>query len=362
MNEVEGRLAAVGAALAALEVEAIVITQEHNRRYLTGFSGSAGIVVVTPGSARLLADTRYYEQAAEEATAYEVVKVTSRYQDTLASTLGELGVQQAAFEAEHLTVAELGRWQEGMPGIGWHSSSGVVEALRAVKSDSELAAIRRAAVLADSAMAHVEATARPGMTERALAWEIERFLRQNGAEGLAFPPIVAAGENSALPHHSPGERVIGAGEPIVVDLGARVDGYHSDLTRTFSIGPARDPDYEAVYAIVLDANRLATAGIRAGLGGVAADALARDHIASAGYGEAFGHSLGHGVGLNVHEGPRLSFVPPETTLVAGNVVTIEPGIYLPGRFGVRIEDLAVVGDAGVDVLSQAPRAALLALA
>jgi Xaa-Pro aminopeptidase len=211
--------------------------------------------------------------------------------------------------------------------------------------------------VADAALAHVVSTSRAGQTEAVVAWRVEQFLRGAGAEGLAFTTIVAAGENGALPHHSAGDRVIQEGEPIVVDLGARLQGYNSDLTRTFSIGPAKDPDYRRVYDLVASANDTARAGIRAGMTGEAADALARDLIRSAGFGEEFGHSLGHGVGLNVHEGPRLSFVPPEVVLQSGNVVTVEPGIYLAGRFGVRIEDLVLVGENGVEVLSRAPKAA-----
>jgi Xaa-Pro aminopeptidase len=354
MTDTELRLATVRADLAGLAADALVIGQEHNRRYLTGFTGSAGLVVVTADAALLLADSRYVEQAAREAAGFEVVKVPGRFQDTLGERLKALGVAKVAFEAEHVTVAELKRWQEGLPDLAFMPATGIVERQRAVKTPAELGAIRRAAALADAAMGHVMATVRPGQTEAEVAWAIERFLREQGAEGLAFPPIVAAGENGALPHHHPGQRVIAAGEPIVVDLGACLDGYNSDLTRTFSIGPARDADYGAVFAIVAGASAAAQAALRPGLTGLAADAVARDRIKAAGFGEQFGHSLGHGVGLNVHEGPRLSFVPPESELAAGNVVTVEPGIYLSGRFGVRIEDLVVIHDQGVEVLSQAP--------
>ncbi len=355
MNDTQLRLATARQALAALEAEALVVTQAHNRRYLTAFTGSAGIVVITADQARFLADSRYLQQAARQAEGYAVVPVRVRYQDSLQEVLRDLGVTRVAFEAEHLTVAELGRWRESMEGIEWLPSAGLVERQRMVKTAEEIALIRQAAELADAAMAHVQATLRPGRTEAQVAWDIERFLREQGAEGMAFAPIVAAGENGALPHHHPGQRVIQAGEPIVVDLGARLNGYNSDLTRTFSLGPARDADYPRVFDLVAAANLKAQAGIRAGVTGTAADTLAREMIKEAGYGDEFGHSLGHGVGLDVHEGPRLSFVPPESTLEPGNVVTIEPGVYLPDRFGVRIEDLVVVQATGVEVLSQGPQ-------
>lgn len=339
--------------------EALVITQAHNRRYLTAFTGSAGIAVITADQARFLADSRYFRQAERQAVGYEVELVRVRYQDSLQEVLTDLGVTRVAFEAEHLTVAELGRWEENMPTVEWLSSTGLVERQRMVKTPEEITLIRRAAELADAAMAHVQSTLRPGLTEAQVAWDIERFLREQGAEGMAFAPIVAAGENGALPHHHPGQRVIQAGEPIVVDLGARLNGYNSDLTRTFSLGPARDGDYARIFGLVAEANLRSQAGIRAGVSGTMADALARDLIKEAGFGDEFGHSLGHGVGLDVHEGPRLSFVPPENTLEAGNVVTIEPGIYLPDRFGVRIEDLVVVRADGVEVLSRAPKEAVI---
>jgi Xaa-Pro aminopeptidase len=198
------------------------------------------------------------------------------------------------------------------------------------------------------------------MRENELAWELEKFMRERGAEGLAFPIIVGSGTNSALPHHATGDKPIEAGEPIVVDMGAAIDGYNGDLTRTFSLGPAVDPDYESVYAIVAEANQAAAGGIRAGVTGRDADALARSVIEDAGYGEAFGHGLGHGVGLNVHEMPRLSPAAGEAQLRAGMVITIEPGIYLPGRFGVRIEDLAVVREDGIEFLSHVAKEPILA--
>jgi Xaa-Pro aminopeptidase len=359
MTDTAARLAALRSDLAGLGAEALVITQEHNRRYLTGFTGSAGLVVITATAARLLADARYVEQASREAAGFEVVRVTGRFQDSLAEQLKDLGVKKAAFEAEHVTVAELKRWQESLPAVTFEPVTGQIERQRAVKTPAELDAIRQAAALADAAMAFVAQTIRPGQTEAEMAWSIERFLREHGADGLAFPPIVAAGENGALPHHRPSTRVIQAGEPIVVDLGARLNGYNSDLTRTFCIGPATDPEYAQVFDVVVSANEAARRALRPGMTGLAVDSVARDHIKAAGYGDHFGHGLGHGVGLNVHEGPRLTFVPPESSILAGNVVTVEPGIYLSGRFGVRLEDLVAIHATHVEVLSRAPKVAVI---
>lgn len=233
----------------------------------------------------------------------------------------------------------------------WRPTKALVEELRATKDESEIEVIKRAVRLADRAMEHAFAVVRPGMSEQALAWSIERFMRENGAEALAFDTIVAAGENSALPHHTPTERSIAAGEPIVIDMGARIDGYHSDVTRTICIGEANDPDYLHVWTLVDEANRLSTAALRAGALGAQIDSVAREHIAAAGFGDDFKHSLGHGVGLDIHEAPRLSQVAPEVPLPAGAVVTIEPGIYLEGRFGVRIEDTVVVREDLAEVLT-----------
>jgi len=351
MGDIPQRLGAVRADLAGQGLGALVVSQPDNRRYLTGFTGSAGVVLVSADRAMLLTDSRYYGQAEREAPDFSLERVGYRVFERLSEVLGELDLKRVGFEADAVTVSELERLRGLAPEVEWRATSGLVERHRAIKSEAEIGTIRCAAAIADAAMAHAAAVLRPGISELALAWEIEVFMREHGAEGLAFDTIVAAGENGALPHHHPSQRRIEAGEPVVVDIGARVDGYNSDLTRTFALGPVRDPEFETVYAIVAEANRTATRGIRAGLTGADADRLARDVIDAAGYGDFFGHGLGHGVGLQIHEGPRLSFLADEHPLGAGMVITIEPGIYLPGRFGVRIEDLVVVRDNGVEVLS-----------
>jgi len=351
MTEVQARLAELRTALPEKEIDALLVTTPENRRYLTGFTGSAGLLLVTRTAAHLVADGRYYERVGQEAPDVLLVRGGTAPLDALEPLVAETGVARIGFEADHVTVAQLEKFQRKVPKAEWVPIAGMVERLRLVKSASELAALRRALALADRAMEHAWAVVLPGMTERELAWRIEVFMREHGAQAVAFDLIVAAGEHGALPHHASGARPIAAGEPIVVDIGARLDGYHSDLTRTFTLGPATDPEYAHVWHVVEAANQAGRAALRAGATGVEVDRAARGVIEAAGYGEAFGHGLGHGVGLQIHESPRLSPAADEVPLSLGSVVTIEPGIYLPGRFGVRIEDVAVIGPGGAEILT-----------
>jgi Xaa-Pro aminopeptidase len=228
-----------------------------------------------------------------------------------------------------------------------------VEELRQVKDPAEVEAVRAAVELTDQAYEHAVELLRPGMTEKQVAWEIEKFMREHGAEGIAFESIVAAGPHAALPHHSPTDRPIATGEPVTIDCGARLNGYCGDLTRSFCLGSA-DERFAEVYGVVLRAQEAALGGLRAGLTGREGDALARDIIREAGHGDAFGHSLGHGIGLAVHELPRVS-ARSEDVLRAGMLTSVEPGIYLPGWGGVRIEDLVVIEADGARNLTRAPK-------
>ena len=347
------RLDAIRADLASLELNALVVGQQHNRRYLTGFTGSSGLAVVTGDAARLLTDSRYFEQAEREAPEFGLERIDGNVFERLAGVLSALGAERVGFEADSLSVSEYERYRSATPGVTWVATSALVEKRRAVKCEDEIELLRQAARLTDRAIEHVAGVIRPGITERSLAWQLERFMRENGAEALSFEPIVASGENSAQPHHRPSDRLISAGEPIVIDIGAQLNGYCGDLTRTFSIGPCRYPEYEQVYRIVDLANRTAIAGIQAGKTGPQIDALARDVIAGEGFGDCFGHGLGHGVGLNIHELPRLSRAAGSDPLVEGMVATVEPGIYVEGSFGVRIEDVVVVRANGAEVLTGA---------
>ena len=347
------RLTKLRASLPEHEIDAILISQPQNRRYLSGFTGSAGILVITADRAVIATDFRYYEQVGREAPGFELAKITTRVQDLLPEILADLGVKRLGFESQHVTVEQLNTMSAATEGVEWLSLENAVEKIRAVKDRDEIDALRRSSALNDAAFAHLLEVIRPGMTEREAAWEIEAYMRSHGASKVAFDLIVAAGPNGALPHARPGDRAIETGAPVVVDIGCVLDDYCSDMTRTFCLGepPAR---YLEVWNLVLQAQEAAKAVLRAGATGVQADAAARDLIAGAGYGDYFGHGLGHGVGLAVHEGPRASRLS-EDTFEAGMSLTVEPGIYLPGEFGVRIEDLVIIGQDGIEILSNTPK-------
>ncbi len=347
------RLAAVRERLRQEGLDALLVSGPENRRYLSAFTAPDpdwGMLLITPGQAMLLTDFRYQIWAQQEAPGFEV----AIYRDSLAEVLAEL-LQQArvvrlGFEAAHLTFRQHQRFTKGVADAGlqveWRPVEDVVEALREVKAPAELAIMRRALALTEEVLRQVAGELAPGMTEGAVAWEIEKRLREGGAHGLAFPPIVAGGPNSARPHHQPGDYPLQPGEPIIIDLGARVAGYCADLTRTFILGEP-DEQFRKIYSLVRRAQQRAEGGLKAGLDSLAGDALAREVIAAAGYGEAFGHSLGHGVGLAVHEAPSLSPAPERRTVLrAGGVVTVEPGIYLAGWGGVRLENMAVLWPEG----------------
>ncbi len=355
MSEQQERLQALRVRLHELQLDAFVSSQAENRRYLTGFTGTAGLAIVSREAAWLLVDGRYDERARREAPEVPVVRMAANAYETLQECLAEAQARRVGFEADTVSVSEHKRLTEALPDVEWVATTTVVEQLRAVKSEAEVDRLRAAAQLTDQALAFACRHVQPGMTEHELAWATEVFMREHGAEALAFEIIVAGGPNGALPHHQSGDRQLAPGEPIIIDLGARVAGYCGDLTRTFCLGAARDPLYDSVFETVERANRLAIEQLRPGMTTAELDAVAREAITAAGYGDRFVHGLGHGVGLNVHELPRLGPAAPGDTLLPGMVVTIEPGIYLPERFGVRIEDLVVIRDTGAEVLSTAAK-------
>ncbi|MFO7918647.1 MAG: aminopeptidase P family protein [Anaerolineae bacterium] len=332
------------------ELYALLVTQAENRRYLTGFTGSAGTVLVTGQETLLATDFRYYEQVQEQAPHVDLVRVEDSTPSALAPHIDELDIHRLGFESHDMTVRGYERWQEALSGVEWEPTADVVEGLRMTKDAEEIGLIEEAVAIADEAMEHIMGWIRPGLTEREVAWELEVHMRTHGAEALSFPTIVASGPNSAMPHATTTERVIGRGEPIVIDMGARYEGYCSDMTRSFCVGQASE-EYLKVWNTVLEAQQAAEAGIKPGVSGVEADALARDIIDEAGCGENFGHGLGHGVGLAIHEGPRVSHTS-EDMLQEGAVVTVEPGIYIAEWGGVRIEDTVVLTDKGCRVLTQ----------
>lgn len=349
----ERRVQAVRARMAAHNLDAFVTIHGSNRRYLSGFTGSAGMAAVLPDAAVLLVDFRYTEQANQQATGWEVHQVTSFFKG-LAELLAERGARRCGFEQDRLTYGAWRKLEEEVGFVEWVPTASFVEEVRGIKEPGELASLGKAVALADRAFDYMLEKARPGMTERSLALELEFFLRREGAEALSFPPIVASGPNAALPHARPTDRRLQEGDLLLLDYGCVVEGYCSDITRTVSLGPASEREKE-IYHIVLRAQQAALAAIRPGMEGKAVDGVARGIIEEAGYGPYFGHGLGHGVGLDVHEDiPRLS-QQAEVTLQPGMVCSVEPGIYIPGWGGVRIEDLIVVTDDGCRILTAAPK-------
>lgn len=351
------RLDRLRALLPDAHADALLVQSAVNRRYLSGFTGSAGSLLVSAEGAWLVVDFRYWEQAAHEAPDCTVVRQPPQTKVTpaLAAVVAEQGWQRLGVEAEQLTVAGFDALAAALAerAVELVKTEGLVERLRAVKDAEEVRRIAAAIDLTDRAMEHAAGLLRPGVTEAEIAWEIERFMREQGAEGLAFPTIVGFGPNSALPHHHSGSRALAASDPVVIDMGARVDGYCGDLTRSFCLAPA-DGRFAELYGIVHGALRAAEAALRPGMTGQQADATARDFIAAAGYGERFGHGLGHSLGLEIHEPPNLSRLNEEA-LPAGTIETVEPGIYLPDWGGIRIEDVVVIEEGGARVLTGTPK-------
>ena len=332
------------------ELDALLVAEAVNLRYLTGFTGTSGLALVGPELRIFATDFRYVEQAAEQVDSrFEHRKAPRELLDVIAEALPPRRPLRLGFDDAHVTVKGHARLGELLGDeVELVPAAGLVEAERAVKEPEEIASMRAAAALADEALEAVLGDGLAGRTEQEVARRIEQEIRRRGAEP-SFPPIVAAGAHGARPHAEPRDVEVAPDELVVVDWGAQLEGYCSDCTRTLATG-GLDPEAGEVYDLVLSAQLAALGAVRPGPTGKEVDAVAREIIAAAGHGEEFGHGLGHGVGLEVHEEPRLS-KKGEDPLVAGNAVTVEPGVYLPGRFGVRIEDLVVVTEDGVVVLS-----------
>ncbi len=335
--------------LAERELDRLLVTELTNVRYLTGFTGTNGACICGPGVRLFLTDFRYTERAAAEVEGWESLTVANDWLGGIAEHLsGKVG-----FEDDHMAVRLLAKLQEKLAeGVETVAAGGLVERLRRVKDEEELAAIAAASELADEVWRWSVERGLAGRSERDVARAAEARIRELGADP-SFPAIAAAGPNGALPHAEPGEREIGRGELVVFDMGAKLDGYCSDGTRTYATGDPGD-EGRAVYEIVRAAQQASLEAIAAGVKGEDVDSVARAAIDAAGHGDHFGHGLGHGVGLEVHEGPRLS-PRSDDVLAPGEVVTVEPGIYLPGRLGVRIEDLVVVTEDGLRNLSSLPK-------
>jgi Xaa-Pro aminopeptidase len=344
-----GRGDRLAAGLGEREVDLMLVTELVNVRYLTGFGGTNGACICGADTRLFLTDFRYTERAEAEVEGWEVVTVTDDWLGGIAERLaGRFG-----FEDDHVSVRLLERLRKKLPdGAEPVAAGGAVERLRRVKDPAELKAIAAAAELADEVWRWSLDRGLGGRREDEVARAAEARIRELGGDP-SFSAIVAAGPNGALPHAEPGKRQIGQGDLVVFDMGAKLDGYCSDGTRTFAVGEPGEAARE-VYETVREAQQAALDAVRTGVGGEELDSVAREQIEAAGYGKRFGHGLGHGVGLEVHEGPRVS-PRSEDTLEAGEVVTIEPGVYLPGELGVRIEDLVVVEDEGCRNLSGLPK-------
>jgi Xaa-Pro aminopeptidase len=344
----------VAARLGEREADLLLVSDLTNIRYLTGFTGSSAMTVVGPDTRRFITDFRYVERAQAEVDGFDLERAPQEFAEALKQGWPE-GPVRLGFEDQHVSVRQHARLREVLPDrIELVAAGGLVEAERAVKEPAEIEAIKVAAALVDDIYDWLFEAGLVGRTEREVALALEEEMRRRGATGPSFPSIVASAEHGALPHAEPREVEIRPGVLVTLDIGAEVAGYCSDCTRTWATGDI-DGDLAAIYDLVLRAQETALGAVRAGPTGREVDAVARDLIAAEGHGEHFGHGLGHGVGLQVHEGPRLSRSGPEP-LVAGNVVTVEPGVYVPGRGGVRIEDLVVVTDDGCDVLSGTSKA------
>jgi Xaa-Pro aminopeptidase len=343
--------------LQAAEVEALLVTGEVNVRYLTGFTGDSSYLLIGPGVERLITDSRYATQLAEECPGLDlyVRPVSQSLTEATVTVLRQHKLSRAAYES-HLLVADvLETLTTALPTVTFRPLRSVIETeLRAVKDEHEIAETRQAVRLAEKAFDLLRASLAPGMTELEAAWELERAVRRFGGAGLSFPAIVAVGDRAALPHYHPHRTPIGEKGLLLVDWGAQTEaGYRSDLTRTLLLSPP-GRKFETIYRTVLQAQQRAIRAIRPGQKCRVVDAKARDFLAQAGFGKWFGHGLGHGIGLEIHEAPRFS-PTSDTELKPGMIVTVEPGVYLPGQGGVRIEDDVLVTPDGCEVLSTTPK-------
>ncbi len=343
-DELTDRLSGAG-------VDGVLITDLVNVRYLTGYTGSNGLALIAPDTRAFVTDFRYVEQAAEEVDpGFDRLKAAVDLLEAIKGVLPASGELRLGFEEAHVSVREHARLRELLPErIELVGVNGLVEELRAVKDTAEVAAIGAATALADAAFEQLIGGGLVGRTERELALELEFDMCRRGADRPSFPPIVAAGPHGALPHAAPRAADVRRGDLVVIDWGAQLDGYCSDCTRTVAAGDASEHGRD-IYRLVLDAQLVALDAVKPGADGRDVDSVARDRIEAAGHGAHFGHGLGHGVGLDVHEAPRLS-QRSDSVLEAGNVVTVEPGVYLPGELGVRIEDLVLVTDDGREILT-----------
>ncbi|OQB14044.1 MAG: putative peptidase [Firmicutes bacterium ADurb.Bin193] len=343
------RVKAVQEILKKHGTDGILITSTENRRYVSGFTGGDGIILITLSDSVLFVDGRYTIQAQLEAKEFTVITFKTKPY----GLLKDYNLKNLFIEDTKLPLSDYKSLKETLLGTCFHNGSWVLDELRMIKSPDEAEKIKKAAEIADNAFSHILNFIKEGMSERDIALELEFFMRSRGAEGISFDTIIASAERSALPHASLTDRKIALGDVLLIDFGCKFEGYCSDMTRTVAVGKASD-EFKKVYKTALTAQNEALSNIKAGAPCRDIDAYARRVIESAGYGAYFAHSLGHGVGLNVHEKPVVS-TGSDGVLCSGNVITVEPGIYLQNKFGVRIEDLVLVTDTGFDNFTHSPK-------
>jgi Xaa-Pro aminopeptidase len=353
------RIARLRAALAEREFDGALISNAQNRRYLSGFTGSAGYLLVTADDAIIATDFRYYEQSAAQAPDYRLHQQVTGFDNWVPPLFAGLAGKKIAFEAADMSVSTHGHVRKALASLPEPQrpqlipTQNLVEGLRVFKEPAEIEALQRAVDLGDAAFTHVAERVEPGWTEKRVAWEIEKYIREHGGDALSFDTIIAGGPWGAMPHAYPRERKLEKGEGVVIDMGCDVDGYMSDLTRTIFLGKP-DDQFKKIYDIVLTAQLTAEEMVQPGMTGNECHMIAHNVIDAAGYGETFGHGLGHGIGLQVHEAPRVGRTSDDV-LKDTMVFTIEPGIYITGWGGVRIEDMVVLENGRARVMSKAPK-------
>ncbi|WP_141993847.1 aminopeptidase P family protein [Bacillus sp. B4EP4a] len=346
------KLMRLRASMEKVGIDGFLITSTYNRRFMTNFTGSAGVVLISQKEAKFITDFRYVEQAGKQAPDYEIVQHKGTIIEEVGKQAKAMNIGKLGFEQEHLTYATYKAYEASIDGQ-LSPVSGVIENLRLIKTSSEIKILKEAAAIADAAFTHILDFLRPGISELDVSNELEFFMRKQGATSSSFDIIVASGIRSALPHGVATDKIIEKGDFVTLDYGAYYNGYVSDITRTLAVGKPSE-ELINIYDIVLEAQLRGMAGIKPGMTGREADALTRNLIEEKGYGQYFGHSTGHGIGLEVHEGPALS-LRSDIILEPGMAVTVEPGIYLPGVGGVRIEDDTIVTIEGNEALTHSTK-------
>jgi Xaa-Pro aminopeptidase len=360
-NIIKKRIARVKKILPQINIDTLMVSVDENRRYLSGFRGhdtqfdeSAGALFISESGLILSTDSRYEEQAVKEAPLFEIICHKEGFAKEIPKILKQLGTKKLGVESKRISLIDYRKTAKEIKKSGLKiklaETENIIEHLREIKNEKEILSIKKALFIAESVYSDIQGYIKPGITEKEAAWKIEKGLREAGAESVSFPVIVASGPNSALPHAIPSDRKFKKGEPILFDWGAKVDGYCSDISRTIVIGEPDDM-FKKVYNTVLEAQSMAIKAIRSGTDSKYIDSVARNHIEKSGFKGRFGHGLGHGTGLSIHEQPRLSPLT-NSILESGMVVTIEPGIYIPGWGGVRLENMVVVRKNRAEVLNK----------